>query len=301
MNKVTVNSTDLQVFSPEAQLVLIDELSNADFSGVLGAEVVAELVFIEAEPLGVNALMTKLLPFASQYAMPPISEFYVGAICQGQSGSLYFGANLEIADEGLAFTVHAEQSAVNNALLHDEKGIVRVAVTAAPCGHCRQFLNELDAASELEVIVLNQGSYLMSSLLPEPFGPSDLGVDVPFFSEQCAEQECDLATLEHSHRIGAHGLVRSYAPYSHSPSSIVLKSEGRSYLGVYIENAAFNPSLPPILSALDRLRFDRIEFDKIQEVVLFEKENAKISQFLYTQAVLQSFSSSVNLNVVHVD
>jgi cytidine deaminase len=42
--------------------------------------------------------------------------------------------------------VHAEQFLVINALLHGECEIRKLAVTAAPCGHCRQFYSELACA-----------------------------------------------------------------------------------------------------------------------------------------------------------
>lgn len=41
------------------------------------------------------------------------------------------------------FTVHAEQSSIADAWMNGEEGIDLIAVTAAPCGYCRQFLNEL--------------------------------------------------------------------------------------------------------------------------------------------------------------
>ncbi len=53
---------------------------------------------------------------------------------------------MEFASQALSFTINAEQSAANNAWLHGEEGVQIVAVSAAPCGNCRQFLKELTTA-----------------------------------------------------------------------------------------------------------------------------------------------------------
>ena len=42
--------------------------------------------------------------------------------------------------------IHAEQCLIANALLHGETGIQKLAISAAPCGHCRQFYSELCCA-----------------------------------------------------------------------------------------------------------------------------------------------------------
>ena len=62
------------------------------------------------------------------------------------SGNLYFGANYEFPGQALSFTVHAEQAATMHAISFGETGIDLLAVSAAPCGYCRQFLNELTTA-----------------------------------------------------------------------------------------------------------------------------------------------------------
>jgi cytidine deaminase len=56
------------------------------------------------------------------------------------------GANLEFARLPLYNSVHAEQFLLVNALHHGERAIRRLAISAAPCGHCRQFYSELACA-----------------------------------------------------------------------------------------------------------------------------------------------------------
>jgi cytidine deaminase len=130
-----------------------------------------------ARELGVDIprLMTRLLPEAAKLAKPPVSNFRVGCVSRGLSGALYFGTNLEFAGEALSFTVHAEQSSVTNAWMNGEEGIDLIAVNAAPCGYCRQFLNELVTADRLTVAMPKE-TRALSELLPSAFGPRDLGV-----------------------------------------------------------------------------------------------------------------------------
>ena len=308
----------LQQFSPEAKEVLGREVLHAAFDGVIPARVVTILARLEG--VAIPELMLRFLPLASHYALPPVSQFRVGAVTQGETGALYLGANLELAHSALSFVVHAEQSAVNNALLHKEPGIRRIAVTATPCGHCRQFLNELKAASELEIIVQGRQPVTLADLLPAAFGPADLGIKNGLFSEASLNKKshnknspnksppnkekttsplaCSTKHPEEMLCLGQETAEQSYSPYTASPSAVVLKVKDRFYTGAYIENAAYNPSLPPVLSALDRLRFQETDFSHIQELLLFEVAEAGISQASYTQAVLSEIAPGATFHLV---
>ena len=90
-----------------------------------------EALTIESR-LGIEELMLQLTPLAASFAMPPVSEFRVGAVVQGISGAMYLGANIEFLTCALNQTVHAEQAAVTNAAVHREASIIRLAVSAAP-------------------------------------------------------------------------------------------------------------------------------------------------------------------------
>jgi cytidine deaminase len=63
------------------------------------------------------------------------------------SGNLYFGANMEFPGTTLQQTLHAEQSAVSHAWLRGEKQLTAITVNYTPCGHCRQFMNELNSGT----------------------------------------------------------------------------------------------------------------------------------------------------------
>ena len=51
-----------------------------------------------------------LVDVAKSYSIAPISEFYVGAVIQGQTGNYYLGANYEFCESFLNQSIHAEQS-----------------------------------------------------------------------------------------------------------------------------------------------------------------------------------------------
>ena len=207
-----------------------------------------------------------LLARAAQFARPPISNFHFGAVARGVSGKVYFGANLEFAGEALSFTVHAEQSAVANAWMSGEEGIDLIAVTAAPCGYCRQFLNELTTAERL-TIQLPNGSFTLGELLPNAFGPRDLGVEGGLLQRD--DHGLAVDTPDELVKRALHAANLSYAPYSRSFAGVALRTaDGTVATGAYAENAAFNPSMSPLEVALSQLNLAGRSFDTIEGAVL---------------------------------
>ena len=83
-------------------------------------------------------------------------------------------ANVENASYGLA--ICAERSAVVAAVAAGSRSFQAIAVAGngpdpvTPCGACRQVLREFPRGVELEVLTTTLGE-----LLPESFGPEDLG------------------------------------------------------------------------------------------------------------------------------
>lgn len=210
--------------------------------------------------------VSSLLAQAAQFARPPISNFHVGAVSRGLSGKLYFGANVEFAGEALSFTVHAEQSSVANAWMSGEEGIDLIAVTAAPCGYCRQFLNELTTAGSLRIQLPN-GSFTLPELLPNAFGPRDLGIDGGLLQREDHGLSIETGDELARQALGAANL--SYAPYSKSYAGVALRtSDGTVVTGAYAENAAFNPSMSPLEVALSQLNLAGHAFETIADAVL---------------------------------
>jgi cytidine deaminase len=227
--------------------------------------------------------MLELLAQAQSYARPALTKFRVGAIVRGTSGALYLGANIEFPGESLNQTVHAEQAALSNAFMHDERGIEAIAVSAAPCGHCRQFLYEFAEGRDIEILLPDQPAIGLSALLPRPFGPSDLKV----MQGPLSRTKIAMETIESVAQAARYAAANAYAPYTNSPSGVAIRSRrGNVYRGSYIENAAFNPSLPPLQVALAAMALANEDFSEIAEVVLAEASNNSISQLNATKSVL---------------
>jgi cytidine deaminase len=289
----------LSQFSAAARQRLEAALFNQHFDGVLESEVVKDVLRLDGGRKTLEQLMSSMLPVAKLFSMPATSGFRVGAICEGASGNVYFGANLELANAPLGFTIHAEQSAIWNALAHGEKAVRLLAVTSAPCGHCRQFLNELTTASTFEVLVTGRPKTTLKSLLPDSFGPSDLGVQGALFGQA----EIPLKSLSGASdplvEAALRAASRSYSPYTRSYSGVALWLKDETIvLGSYVESAAYNPSLPPILAAIDRLRFNGHQYSDISGAVLVELERAKISQEGITHLLLGAIAPGTELRVV---
>lgn len=271
--------------------------SDANFSGVIRA---AEIkAFAEREHWDTKQVMMALLPLASSYSRAPISNFHVGALALGASGDIYFGANLEIPHQWLGAAVHAEQSAIANAYMHAEDAVTAIAVNYAPCGHCRQFLNELSLTRDMDVLVSGEAPTKLSVLLPHSFGPKDLDAKRGALP---AKRDDSLKLTAVSDALAAAALDAarsSYAPHSQSPSGVAFKTRNdRTFKGSYIENAAYNPSLSPLQVALVSMVMASGKFSDIAEVALVEAKDAKISQKSVTQATLSAIAPTAKLRVL---
>lgn len=289
----------LSKYSEAARRRLESVLFNEHFDGVIESEIVQDVIRLQGGAPTFEEFMVDMLPIARLYSVPATSGFRVGAVCDGASGKIYFGANLELPRAPLGFTIHAEQSAIANALAHGEKAVLRLAVTAAPCGHCRQFLNELTTASRFQVIIAGQPPTTLKSLLPNSFGPADLGVEGGLMGQM----ETPLVSLSGASSPVAEAALRaasrSYSPYTLSYSGLAFRLEdGTITAGSYVESAAYNPSLPPVIAAIDRLRFSGREYADISEAVLVESEGAKISQEGSTRLVLHLIAPGTELRVL---
>ena len=274
------------------------ELRSPGFDGHVGGSAVRELLGLDPA-LTRDDLLSRLLVLARDYARPPTSDFRVGAVAEGATGSLYLGANLELPNQALGFTLHAEQSAVLNAFAHEERSLVRLAATAAPCGHCRQFLNELPAVPSLEVRVGGEKAVPLSELLPSSFGPEDLGVERGMLGQP--ESSWLAAPLGGDPLIdaAARAAARSYAPYTGARSGVALRTiDGVVTAGAYLENAAYNPSVPPVIAALDRQRFRGVRSSDVVNAALVEVDGSAVEQGSLTRLVLEAVAPGATLEVV---
>ena len=260
-------------------------ITNPDFKGVINAGDVDLLQLHSA--LETPALLLSLLPLAAAYSVAPISDFNVGAIARAGSGNLYFGANYEFTNQALFNSVHAEQAAINNAFSHHESAILDITVTDSPCGHCRQFMNELHCAPELSVNLKATGIKSLATLLPDSFGPIDLGISESLLAAKPVNLTLQQPSDSRLVQMALKAANDSYAPYSHCHAGIALKTTtGTVIAGRYIENAAFNPSLSPLQSVLINLNLAGFRLADIAAMILVEKAETKMSHAQATQVLV---------------
>ncbi|MGF1694100.1 cytidine deaminase [Vibrio lamellibrachiae] len=279
--------------APEAISNFLSPILNDDnFDATLSKQQFQQL--LEISGLEDAQLRVALLPFAAAYSYAPLSNFYVGAIVRGLTGRLYFGANVEIFGVQLGQTVHAEQSAISHAWMKGEEGISDITINFSPCGHCRQFMNELTTADNLVIQLPQREQKTLQQYLPESFGPADLGITTGLMSK-----------LDHKHTckdddelvaIALQRLNSSHAPYTNNLSGVALRlSNGKVYSGAYAENAAFNPSLPPLQVAIIQLLLDGASIDDIETAALVEMNEGSISHVADTQATLEAINPDISL------
>jgi cytidine deaminase len=124
--------------------------------------------------------LRELAKAASRRAYCPYSRFRVGAALICPSGATFAGCNVENASYGL--TNCAERTAVFNMVAAGESSFDTIVIytptpePSAPCGACRQVLNEFNP--DAEVIFACDGPGILRStvkeLFPAAFGPKSL-------------------------------------------------------------------------------------------------------------------------------
>jgi cytidine deaminase len=119
----------------------------------------------------------KLLALAdavAERAYAPYSNFHVGCAVLARDGSVIEGVNVENAAYPLG--VCAERTAFSRAVAEGYRpgDFVVAAITASPCGGCRQWLQEM----RVERVVFRNGGRVVTmtpdELLPESFDSSNL-------------------------------------------------------------------------------------------------------------------------------
>ena len=140
---------------------------------------------------------------ARNNAQAPYSNYKVGAAVTSARGNIYGGCNVERAS--YSQTTHAEQNAIDTMITAEGSvKIEQIIIVAAPatvpleltdiqenaikpfanggsCGHCLQIIWEnCYSDKQVPIYFVNQDLTIMAttigSLLPFPFGPSDLGI-----------------------------------------------------------------------------------------------------------------------------
>jgi cytidine deaminase len=127
---------------------------------------------------------------ARERAYVPYSHWAVGAALLTAEGKVYLGCNIENA----AYTPCncAERTAFFKAISEGERSFAAIAVVGGPegepcrnycgpCGVCRQVMREFCDLDDFRVVlgssVFDPKVMSLRELLPESFGPEDLGVE----------------------------------------------------------------------------------------------------------------------------
>ncbi|XP_068647318.1 cytidine deaminase 1-like [Aristolochia californica] len=255
-------------------------------------------------------LLASLTKSAKMLARPTISKFHVGAVGLSSDGRIFIGVNLEFPGLPLHHSVHAEQFLITNAVINGATKIEYIAVSSIPCGHCRQFLQEIRGASEIKILVTTEAEEVtykpLSYLLPHQFGPDDLlEKEAPLLLEapsnelvwaprngtDGAEEELRDAAVEAANR--------SHAPYTGCPSGVALRdSRGRVFTGSYSESAAYSPSLGPLHAAIVAyVARGSGGYEEIDAVALVEKEDAVVRQESTVRLLIQAISPQCDFRV----
>jgi cytidine deaminase len=107
---------------------------------------------------------------AAARAYAPYSRFHVGAAARARDGRVFEGVNVENAAYPLG--ICAERSAIARAVGEGLRpgDLAAIAITASPCGGCRQWLHEF----RLERVVYGRGEGELvvatpAELLPDSF------------------------------------------------------------------------------------------------------------------------------------
>ncbi len=281
--------------SSEKEKSIFKFMNNLTDGGYLSPQQVQSL--ITSLKMTLPELMTYLVPYATQYAVTPVSNYNVGAVVHGISGAIYFGANIEFINEALSFTVHAEQASIAHAISYGETGVDYLAISAAPCGYCRQFLYEIincPTTKDIDIII-NTGSFSLTTLLPQAFGPQDLGKTSRLMLPQNNNIQITPPPTDAYIIRALSAANASYSPYTSDFSGICIVTNTNSYLGYYAENAAYNPSMSPLEAAIVSLFMYGDAYTNITRVILVEAANNKVSQKSATIDVLSSIASNVTL------
>jgi cytidine deaminase len=245
----------LNLIDPQRRVGIRQAALDQTQDGILQAEAARQIVDDWALQ-SVRNLMLLLLETAERFALPPISNFKVGAVgLEARSGDLILAGNLEFPGVHLGFTMHGEGSVFTRAMHRGEDISVIAIGEAHPCAHCRQCLAEYAASDRLELIDPLGHTLPLAELYPWPFDPAYLDQPgaIPGQELWPSLHFVQPTTLPFADKLLSLGR-RSHSPYSKCPGALILElRDGSTASGFAIESVAFNPTISPIQSALVEL------------------------------------------------
>jgi cytidine deaminase len=272
-------------------------LAPPHFTGTLDAAQAHRLT----AALGVDqdGLLASLVPIAAAFARAPVSGFMVGAAARDMSDAIHFGANLEVPETSLWTSLHAEQAALATALRAGASAISAIAVSAAPCGLCRQFLLEAGAPERIAVLIGPSPPEPLAALLPQAFAPAALGGGPGLFAQSRPRISLDnVGEVEPLTAVALAAARRSHAPYTGAAAGIALRLRSGTVVdGSYVESVAHNPSLAPLAMALSQRVFGGWEDDDIVAATLVAVGHAQIDHAAVARIMLHAVAPGVRLHL----
>lgn len=293
-----------------------DSIAETSHQGsIFISAVSAEKAAIE---LGLDApgFLAALLKVAPQFSRPVISTFPVGAVAMGLPavkssfgfGNVYLGASFEVQGESLTVVVHGEQSVIQNAWSHGERGLQIIAINAPPCGYCRQFMWEVtDQPSEIQILLMDTASkatdpgyklHKLADLLPVPFGPADLDLTRSLLVPQT--NPVNVNAKDALEKLALTGAQTSYSPYTSTFSAVALEAtDGTLACGRYAENAAYNPSMSPMMAALSQMNLSRAPGEpiNISRAVMIESKTL-VSLEQQSRSIMNALSPNARFDYI---
>lgn len=134
------------------------------------------------KPVTAETLIEKALE-ARENAYAPYSNFKVGCAIATEDGTIFTGANVENASYGLC--ICAERTAIGTAVCAGHRELSAIAVVtqssppAAPCGMCRQTINEfVSVPSKVTIVLVNPQGERRDLNLEELFPHGFRGKDI---------------------------------------------------------------------------------------------------------------------------
>jgi cytidine deaminase len=253
--------------------------------------------------LSIEETYFELARVAATRSSSPISNFGVGAAGVTASGDVFLGANIEFKRTHLGSTLHAERTVL---VLANDAGakLERLYSTVTPCGGCRQWLNEIEGGSNLQVVSKDRDGVLFSKtlaeLLPLDFGPGALGqkglmdagqprngslarVPVMISGLNRAEIKALISAVE-----------SSYSPYTKAPAGALLQlKDGRFLTGSYIEGAAYE-SYSPDAVAIAKLKMMGLSSDQVSSVYILATSPLRGSMLIDHEAQARALLPALN-------
>lgn len=262
---------------------------------------------------------------AQKCARIPLSGFAVGAAILCKSGHIYGGCNVEVTQTG---GLCAEENAIANAVtmgehrLSGRRFVQAVAIVTpnaydkqnvahcAPCGICRQVINDCTDAHACEILFDNDCADVFKLIDFFPHGFSlDSRENSDFSLIACAQLENETSqqpTLpqlnEAARKIIGHALTH---PLRHQrEGAAILTTQGEVFCGVSLENSNTNHYRSALSIAINRAIVETglrgqncISGQFVQAAALFRDVDVSVDDILPFPLLHDFFTSDATLTV----